>query len=151
MYQQNARILAGVQHSPEPFSDAVTNIARRLILSTPRKNKSDADFLQDVARGRYPMRALERMAVIAQQSTRQELRDELAGLVIVRAAAMEAVPELIVASALETRAQGEADCAVHALEHSRTRAAWLAAREKVRAHLTRLTVLAQAIERTAVQ
>lgn len=152
MYRNHAVSMAvGRQTSAEDFASAVVSIARRLILSTPHKTHEDAQFLQDVARGRYPMRALERMAVIAQQSTRQHLRDELAGLVLVRSVASESTPDIIIASALETRAQGDADCAVHALEHSRSRSAWMAAREKVRAHIARLMVLAQAIERTTVQ
>ena len=157
MYQRPAASVAAARQNPEAsrptFAEEIQSIARRLIFSTPRASTSDRQFLQDVARDecRYPLKALERLSRIAQQSTRVEHRDALASLIIARTTPSDESTDLIAVSHLETIAESEANIAVHTFEHARTKAGWMVAREKVRAHLARLTVLAQAIERTAVQ
>lgn len=151
-----ARILAGTPASTvrsvdtQRFAEAIQSIARRLILATPHKTKEDAQFLQDVARGRYQLRAFERLTTIAQQSTRPALKDELAGLVLLCSSSLRDVPPLRIAARDETEAQGICDIAVHDLEHAPTRANKLTAMETIRTHVARLTVLFHAVERLTV-
>jgi hypothetical protein len=62
------------------FLTDLQEFARQLDANVPRTDK-EADFLQDVARGRYEMKALQRLIDIARRSERPEQREFLAELV----------------------------------------------------------------------
>ena len=101
-------------HDPtDSFADGIRTVARRLIFSCPDASTDDKQFLQDVARAeiRYPMKALERLTRISQQSRRPEHREALAELV--REYSTPCLGHVSVAAAFdeETRTNGDADMA----------------------------------------
>lgn len=104
------------------FTEEFQAIARRLLFSCPATSTSERQFLQDVARGRYPMKALERMTRIAAGSTRPEHREALALFVREISAPRYGAVSIAAAFDEETRTNGEADMAQRYFERERTRA-----------------------------
>jgi hypothetical protein len=128
-YQQNADGVAAPRLDPETdalrheaFMRDVQSLARRLYLSCPNASTADKDFLQDVARGRYAMKATERLIRIGQLSYRPEHRLAVAALAEQWANADSQLPPSVYeAFNEETMKQGEADLAQRAFEHFPTK------------------------------
>lgn len=118
----------------DAFMHDVQSVARQLYLSTPDASADDRMFLQDVARGRYGFRALERMIRIGQASRRPEHRAAVIELAERWSNPAGELPRsLYEAFNEETLVNGEADMDQRAFEHYPTRAS----RERVLASLSR--------------
>ena len=116
----------------DAFMRDFQSIARKLYLSCPSASTDDKQFLQDVMRGRYGFKALERLLRIGQQSYRPEHR-----ALVAQCAERwsnpsgELTPTVYSAFSDETRAQGEADLAQHEFEIFPTRASRESVLEKL--------------------
>jgi hypothetical protein len=154
MYQQNAASVAAARHLPEQsFQQRIQLIARMLFMSTPRASDSDKQFLHDVARAeaRFPMRGLERLARIAQQSTRPEHREALTLLVREFSTPRFGYVSLPAAFDEETRTQGIADMEQRRFERERTRINQERAIEALHAQEIATREAIAAVRLTAVQ
>jgi hypothetical protein len=126
-YQHSTPFLASAA-----FVSDMHAFARELHASAPR-DEADSAFLQDVARGRYPMVALQRLMAIAARSEKLEHREFLAE--VVRRECGAAVAGHCIAAAFdwETEANGEANNAQRKFERAPCRST----AEMVRAALMR--------------
>jgi hypothetical protein len=119
------------------FEEDIQTVARKLIFSCPKASGSDKQFLYDVARAesRFPMRGLERLARIAQQSTRPEHQEALAE--VVRRWSSPGSEALDVARAfdVELKEQTEADVAQREFERFPNKANRERALDRLSAHL----------------
>lgn len=135
------------------FSDAIRAIARRLYFSTPTATTKEHEFLQEVAREecRVQMKQLQRLLGIAAQSTRPEDREALVDLVRHHCDVQRECLDVIVASDLETAAQGAGDVDIRQFERQRTRATKERALASLRRHFAALRALIDSIEAQPVQ
>jgi hypothetical protein len=145
IYQQQAAPLAAEREKTEgggQFPAQIRFIAKQLFFSTPRISKRDRQFLSDLARDevRYPMKAVERLAGIAKQSTRPAHQRAFAAL-IERMSTPAAAVEFAKADMQETHLEGEANDAVVRFRHRPTKANQRALAERVDAHIAALRQL----------
>lgn len=120
MYQPSTPFLAS-----ENFVSDVQAFARELHAVVPRDD-ADSAFLQDVARGRYPMVALQRLMAIAARSPRPEHHEMLSEIVRPR---VVAAPCIATAFDTETQANGEANLAQMQFERTPCKSTWYQCRE----------------------
>lgn len=147
------------RESPQPrridvraFAEQVRLIAGCLFLSTPRLSEPDRQFLKDLRRDevRYPMKAVERLAAIAQTSTRPEHREAFAELIRKHSTPMGEPMEVRMASDRETEAQGPCDVAVREFEQRPTLANKARAKDAIARHRIHLRELDDAVDATPV-
>lgn len=146
-YQQNAAPLAPERAQTEGrFTDQIRFIAKQLYLSTPRITDRDRQFLSDLARDevRYPMKAVERLATIAKQSTRPAHQRAFAAL-IERMSTPAAAIEFAKADTHETVTEGEANNATVRFRHRPTEANRRVLAQMVDAHIAALRQLRDSV------
>ncbi len=152
-HQHNGSAVATARtHTEVSFAEAIQSVARRLYFSCPKADTSDRQFLQDVMRGecRYPMKGLERLARVAQQSTRPEHREALAEVIREFSTPLPGTVSLATAFDDETRAQGIADLEQRRFERERSRARQEAAIEALHAQEIATREAITAVRRTKV-
>jgi len=154
MYQPSRGVMAVAPQSPEPsFSDEIRSVARRLFFSTPSASAADKQFLQDIARDecRYPMKAVERLARIAQQSTRPEHQDALAEVIRRRSLPIANRVDVGTAFDHELQAQTIADVAQREFERHPSKATKETVLERLAAHAVAIRESISAIMAARVQ
>lgn len=107
------------------FVSDVQQLARELHATVPRDD-SDSAFLQDIARGRYQMVAMQRLIEIAARSPRPEHHEILSEIVRPRSAAS---PCVSTAFGAETESTGPADVAQREYELAPCKSTWQRARQ----------------------
>lgn len=134
------------------FVAALQTIARSLYMSAPRASDADRQFLQDIARGdqRVKMLQLQRLLAIAKGSTRPEHKVALEDLVRFHVQTTGEVLDPVVASDVETEAQGPADVDVRLFERHRDRPSKERALASLRRHYAALRTLIDSIESCTV-
>lgn len=112
----------GCLPSGRSFTEELESIARRLLCSCPNTSRTERQFLQDVARGRYHFRTVQRMARIAAGSQRPEHQAALATLI--QEVSMSGTAPSTVVSTFdhETELNGICDMAQRIFEREPTRA-----------------------------
>lgn len=158
MYHNSRSLVAAARTVPEPsgprsvspraLAEEVRLIAGCLYLSTPRLSPADRQFLMDLRREecRYPMKAVERLASIAQQSVKPEHREAFAELIRKYSTPQREPMCVIVASNLEQEANGPLDIAMRAFEQDPSLANKERAKEAGRAQLVRTREVLDALE-----
>jgi hypothetical protein len=157
----NAEPLATVRTNPErviserlraidveSFATELQHIARHLYFSTPRAPEKDREFLQEIARAeqRVQMKQLQRLMAIASQSTRPEHRMALVDLVRRHCDTQRVCLDVVIASDVETEAQGPGDVDIRQFERVRTRATKERALASLRRHFAALRALIDSVE-----
>lgn len=148
----------GSEPPQRPFStrtliDDLATVASCLLLTVPSLSPAERQFLYDIRRdeARFPTRAIQRLMELSRRSSRPAHREKISEVIRKHSLPLDESLDVVAASIAETRAQGEADVAVHVFLHDRSPANRERAETALTEHCATMRTLLDVVKATAVR